>query len=291
MRNAIGSDPGSSPTAFRRVAVLHHPKIAESRPLAGRIAAWFEAHGIETWMALSWNEEDVLSALPHTDMLVVLGGDGSILRAARMAAAGGALILGINMGRVGFLSEMTPETWEARMPAILQGRFRVESRMMLRAETTVNGRTQGGHLALNDVVISRGALARVVRLRTQIDGDTLTTYVADGLIIATPTGSTAYSLAAGGPILPPDLRNILLQPIAPHLTLNRAIVLSEGARIRVHTSTDHQAILTIDGQFMFEMQDGDTVDVCASEHVSRFIRLGRPTDFYHSLMARLEPRR
>ena len=118
-------------------------------------------------------------------------------------------------------------------------------------------------------------MARVVRLRTEIDGDQLTTYVADGLIISTPTGSTAYALAVNGPILPPELRNILVVPIAPHLTLDRPIVLSEGAEVVVHVATDHQAILTVDGQFEFELKHDDIVKVEASPHQSQFIRLGK----------------
>jgi NAD+ kinase len=173
------------------------------------------------------------------------------------------------------------------MPRVLSGDYWIEERMMLRACTWRDSDLLGEHVALNDVVVSRGSLARVVRLHTNIDGDNLTTYIADGLIISTPTGSTAYALAVGGPILPPELYNILVIPIAPHLTLGRAIVLSVGSRVTVHVETDHQAILTVDGQFEFELMDGDRVEVQASPHVSRFIRLGKRTYFYHTLMARL----
>jgi NAD+ kinase len=275
---------------FRRVAVLHHPKIEETRSVAQDIHDWLIERDLEAWRGLTWDEEDVRPRIPGTDLIVVLGGDGSMLRAARMAAGDGVPIVGVNMGRLGFLSEMGPENWAERLPRVLEGKFWIESRMMLRAETWRGGQRIARHVALNDVVISRGSLARVVRLRTEIDGDQLTTYVADGLILATPTGSTAYALAVGGPVLPPELRNILVIPIAPHLTLDRAIVLSEGSTVRVHVRTDHQAILTVDGQFEFEMQDGDHIEVCASEHVSRFIRLGPRTYFYHTLLDRLEPK-
>lgn len=275
---------------FQRVAILHHPMIEASHPLAAQIAEWLDGRGIETQTALSWNEDRVRPMIPELDLLIVIGGDGSILRAARMAAGYGIPIMGVNMGRLGFLSEVTPDDWIEQFPRVWAGEYWVEERMMLRATAYRNGAVLGEHLALNDIVISRGALARLVRLSAEIDGDHLTTYAADGLIISTPTGSTAYALAAGGPILPPELRNILLQPIAPHLTLNRAIVLSEGAHIRVHVNTDHQAILTVDGQFTVEMEHEDTIDIEASDDVSRFIRLGKPTYFYHTLLARLEPR-
>jgi NAD+ kinase len=199
-------------------------------------------------------------------------------------------IIGVHMGHLGFLSELTPKTWRDLMPRVLDGDYWVEERMLLEAESWRDSTLLGKHLALNDVVISRGSLARVVHLTADIDGDLLTTYVADGLIISTPTGSTAYALAVGGPILPPELRNILVIPIAPHLSLGRAIVLSEGSTVCVRVATDHQAILTVDGQFEFELQTGDHVDVCASEHVSRFIRLGKRSYFYHTLLARLAPK-
>jgi NAD+ kinase len=136
-------------------------------------------------------------------------------------------------------------------------------------------------------VVSRGSLARLVRLPTYIDGGYLTTYLADGLIASTATGSTAYALAAGGPIVPPELKNMLLIPLAPHLSLERAIVLSQGSRVRIKVHTDHSAILTVDGQFQVELADRDWVQVVASPRVARFIRLQDRAYFYCTLMQRL----
>ncbi|MBN1311646.1 MAG: NAD(+)/NADH kinase [Anaerolineae bacterium] len=272
---------------FRQVAVLHHPKIEATHSVAREIHNWLISQGLNAWMGLTWDEEAVRPRLPNTDLIVVLGGDGSTLRVARMAADQVIPIVGVNMGRLGFLSEMDPSNWQEIMPNILAGRYWLEKRMMLRTRAWRRDQTLGEHLALNDVVISRGSLARVVRLKTQIDGDPLTTYIADGLILSTPTGSTAYSLAVGGPILPPDLHNILVIPIAPHMSLGRAIVLPEGAVIRVNVSTDHQAILTVDGQFEVDLQDGDYIDVLAGEHASNFVRTGKRDYFYHTLLARL----
>jgi NAD+ kinase len=280
---------GTAMPHFQHVAILHHPKIEESGPIAGEIQRWLAERGIESWLALTWEEDDVRPRLPGSDLIVVLGGDGSMLRAARMAAGNDIPILGVNMGRIGFLAEMGAHDWPRQLEAVFRGDYWVEPRMMLLAKTWRGEALLGEHLALNDVVISRGSLARVVRLDTLIDGDRFTTYVADGLIVSTPTGSTAYALAAGGPILPPELRNIILVPIAAHLTLDRAIVLSEGSTVCVEVRTDHQAILTVDGQFEFEMKDGDRIEVQASDHVSRFLRLGKRTYFYHTLLSRLEP--
>jgi NAD+ kinase len=278
------------PRSFRQVAVLYHPKIEATRPVAADIQRWLAGRGTQVWLESTWEEERVRSRLGGCDLVIVLGGDGSMLRTARVAAPLGMPILGVNMGRLGFLAEMTPDNWEERLPRVLAGSYWLEHRMMLRAQAWRDAHLLCEFLALNDVVISRGTLARMVRLRTEVDGARLTTYVADGLIVSTPTGSTAYALAVGGPILPPDLRNILVIPIAPHLTLDRAIVLAQGAVVGVNVGTDHEAILTVDGQFAFEIRDGDRVCVQASEHVSHFIRLGDHTYFYHMLLDRLEPK-
>lgn len=279
-----------APSSFRRVGVLHHPRIQATHPVAREIQGWLAERDVTPWLALTWDEDEVRPEMPDLDMVIVLGGDGSMLRAARMAAPHAVPIFGVNMGRLGFLTEASPENWRERLAQVLAGDYWVEQRLMLEARAYRGEELLGAFRALNDVVISRDSMARVVELRTEIDGVQLTTYVADGLIIGTPTGSTAYALAVGGPILPPDLRNILVIPIAPHLTLDRAIVLSEGARIRVGVRTDHQSILTIDGQVGQVLQHGDRIEAGASDDVSRFIRLGERTYFYHALLDRLVPK-
>lgn len=245
--------------------------------------------GRDVWLASSWDEAAVGKFIANTDLVITLGGDGSLLRAARMAASHRALLFGVNLGRLGFLSECTPDDWRGPLSRLLAGQYWVEERMMLHAETQRAGEVIGEHQALNDVVVSRGTLARVVRLNTWVDGGYLTSYYADGLIICTATGSTAYALAVGGPILPPDLKNILLIPIAPHLSMDRAVVLAQGAQVRAEIKTDHQAILTVDGQHEFDLQDGDQVLVKASPHVSRFARVRPRSYFYRTLLARLVP--
>lgn len=281
--------PAGHALALARIGVLHHPKIAESRRLANDISAALQSLGANVWLGSTWDEDAVRAQIGQLDVLVTLGGDGSMLRAARMGAPYGVPILGINLGRLGFLTEVPPNEWQSLLPHVLAGGYRIEERMMLRAESRRGEELLGMYEALNDVVVSRGSLARVVRIHTHIDGDHLTQYVADGLIVSTATGSTAYALAAGGPILPPTLKNILLIPIAPHLSMERAIVLDQGATVDMRIVTDHQAILTVDGQFEFAMLDGDSVTVKASPHVARFIRVYPPAHFYRTLMARLRP--
>ncbi len=273
--------------AFHNIGLLYHPKLAESRVMAAEILEFIESIGASAWVSSSWSEEAIQARMPYLDLVITLGGDGSLLRAARLAAAHAVPILGINMGRLGFLVDVQPAEWRDRIRQALLGDYWIEERLMLHAEHLQQGRPANVGEALNEVVVSRGQLARVVRLHTYIDGSFLTTYTADGLIIATATGSTAYALAAGGPILPPELKNFLLIPLAPHLSLERAIVLSKGVTVRVQVSTDHTAVLTVDGQFEFEVADGDELTVSASPAVGRFLRLQDKNYFYQTLMKRL----
>jgi len=272
---------------MKRIGILHHPKLPATQPVAEEMARKAEALGLTAWLGSTWDAEAVTAEIGGLDLLITLGGDGSILRAARMACRDGVPVLGVNMGRLGFLSEIQPEEWASTLARLVAGDFWIEERMMLYAEYCRGDACRGQYKALNDVVVSRGSLARIVRLETDIDGSDLTTYAADGLIVSTATGSTAYALAAGGPILPPELKNILLIPIAAHLSMSRAIVLAQGAKVRIKIHTDHQAILTVDGQFEYELLDGDWVSVQASRYAGRFLRFQDRTYFYRTLMDRL----
>jgi len=255
--------------------------------MAAEILEFIESMGVSAWVSSSWDEAVIKDRLQQSDLLITLGGDGSLLRATRLAAGHTIPILGINMGRLGFLVEVQPAEWPERIEQTLRGDYWLESRRMVHAEHARQGQVVNVFDALNEIVIGRGQLARVVRLHTYIDGGYLTTYTADGLIISTATGSTAYALAAGGPILPPELENFLLIPLAPHLSLERAIVLSRGVIVRVQISTDHTSILTVDGQLEIELNDGDEVTMSAGASVGRFVRLQEKNYFYRTLMQRL----
>ena len=273
---------------MKNAGLLHHPKLPGSLVLAQELARYLEERGVSPWLCSAWDEDEIACHVDALDFLITLGGDGTILRAARIAAEHSVPILGLNLGRVGFLAEMEREDWPEKLTLVLEGKYWLEERMMLQAELRRQGdATPWSGEALNEFVVGRGTLARIVRLSTYIDGEYLTTYAADGLIVATATGSTAYALAVGGPILPPKLKNILLIPIAPHLCLDRAVVLSQGVRVEVQVSTDHRAILTVDGQFDVELMDADRVVITASPHVCRFIRTQDKVYFYRTLVERL----
>ncbi len=274
-----------------RVGILHHPRKPESQTLAEEMAVVLRERGCEAWLASAWDEEHVIPQLSGLNLLITLGGDGTILRAARMAARFDVPILGVKMGRLGFLAEIQPEHWQEPLERVLTGEFWLEERMML-AVTVHHRASERPHHhhyeALNDVVVSRGKLARIVRIATYLDGGYLTTFAADGVIVATATGSTGYALACGGPILPPELKNMLVIPIAPHLSLNRAIVLAQGTTVKMHVQSDHETILTIDGQFRVDLDNQDLVEVTSSPHLAHFVRLRDRNYFYRELMDRLQ---
>jgi NAD+ kinase len=283
----MSPQPGAVELAFAKVGLLYHPKLAESRVMAAEILEFVESLGVSAWVSSSWDEASVKEHLSTQDLLIVLGGDGSLLRAARLVTQHNIPILGINMGRLGFLAEVQPAEWQQCVHQTLFGDYWVEERMMLHAQHRRDSQVIHTYEALNEIVIGRGQFARVIRLSSYIDGSFLTTYTADGLIVATATGSTAYALAAGGPILPPEMENFLLIPLAPHLSLDRAVILPKGVTVQVQISTDHTAALTIDGQFEIELADEDEIIITAAPNVSRFVRLQEKSYFYKTLIQRL----
>jgi NAD+ kinase len=267
---------------------LTHPKLPRSPVLAQQWSAEFDALGARTSIISAWDEAAIAASLDGVDLAITLGGDGTILRAARLCASVGVPILGINLGRVGFMSELRPEEFSAR--ALLDDACWIEERMMLHATFSRGGSERGTYEALNEVVVGRGKLARVIRLATYIDNSYLTTFVSDGAIVATATGSTAYVSAAGGPILAPEVKTLVLVPIAPYLSPVRSLVLPEGSCVLLRLKADHRSILTIDGQIDIELEDGDEIQVQASAHTARFARFQPRTYFYRTLVERLGER-
>lgn len=269
------------------IGILHQPRIPETAAMAREIQAWLAAQGIAAWAGSTWDEEAVNGNMGQFNLLIVLGGDGSTLRAARLSVPHGVPIFGINMGRVGFLSEAQLDNWQEKLGKVLRGEYWLERRLMLYAALERNGRILNTLTALNDIVVGRGRQARVLRLTLYVDGDHVTRYTADALIVATPTGSTAYSMAAGGPLLPPQLQNFVVVPVAAHLSLDRALVLHEEAEIAIVVQMDHEASLMADGQDGISMEDGDKVIVRKHDHYCSFVRVESSGYFYRRLMRRL----
>lgn len=278
---------------FHRTGILAHPRRPQTAPVASDIAARLRARGLQTWVRDVWTEEDVRAEVADSDLVVAIGGDGAMLHAARVCATAQVPVLGVNMGNLGFLTEIDdPGDCARHIDQVLAGDYWLEQRMMIRAQVLRDGSVVAAEDGLNDVVISRNRVTTTVRLQVYIDGDWTTTYTADALVIATATGSTAYALAAGGPILPPELLNILVIPIAPHLSMARPIVLSQGAVVDVFPASGDQgpALLSVDGRVVRALEPDEQLRVQASAHISRFVRMRDRNYFYRSLLDRLEPR-
>jgi NAD+ kinase len=270
--------------SLRNIVIASHPEIPDAIPWSAKIESFLLSNGLNVQSGSVYNHSIRARIENKTaDLLIALGGDGTMLRAGHLCAPYDIPILGINLGKFGFLTEIKLDQWEEALTRMLANEYWLERRMMLRAEHLRGGNHLGNWIVLNEVVISRGKIVRPVRLDTSVDGRYLTTYVADALIAATPTGSTAYALAVGGPILPPDLRNILLIAVAPHLSIDRAIVLSEGSSVSVTVHTDHQAVISIDGHNPIDLENGDSVNIRASNHTVQFVRIQDPGYFYRNL--------
>lgn len=270
--------------SIHKVAIIGTPNLPDVEKESVAIAAFLNQKGIEAEHGFLYDEAMYRRVKQgEFDLLVALGGDGTMLRAGHLGGPSGVPILGINLGRFGFLTEIAQDQWEEFLQRMIAGDYWLERRMMLCAEQWRADAMLGKWDVLNEVVISRGQIIRPVHVTAHVDGRYLTTYVADALIAATPTGSTAYALAAGGPILPPELRNILLVPVAPHLSLDRAIVLAEGSSVSITVNVDHQAVFSVDGQAPIGLTNDDRVHVYASPHEVKFIRFQDPGYFYRNL--------
>jgi NAD+ kinase len=278
---------------LQNIGVLAHPHRPSTAPLAERVAQSLQARGIDSWVRTAWNAVNAQPLVEHSDLVIAIGGDGSMLRTARVCAPYGVPILGINMGHLGFLTEIIPEVWEMAIDRLIDGDYWLEERMMIQCEVWHQDECVTTEDALNDVVISRGAVAKSVHLESYINDHWTTTYNADGLIIATPTGSTAYALAVGGPILPPELKNILMIPVAPHLSMDRPLVLAQESVVKVIVaprSFEPEVVVTVDGELVGSMNTHDYITVRASDQSSLFVRLRESNYFFRSILDRLEPR-
>lgn len=221
------------------------------------------------------------------DAVVVVGGDGAVLRAARALTQDTTPLLCVNVGRLGFLTEVNHDALEKALTRLLAGEFHVEERMMLKARLTRKGEVFADVVALNDVVINRGTFARIIRIEATVDGELVFDYSGDGLIVATPTGSTGYSLSAGGPIVNPRIDAVILTPICPHALASRSVVVHADEEVVVRVTASHADIMvTVDGQVGFSIAPGDVVRIGRAPRPVRLVRFGRDR-FYRELRERL----
>lgn len=279
--------------AIARVGLVGKHGLTAASSVLGELARWLEARGIAVVFETDTanlagvpppRERVTRDELPHRcDLVVVLGGDGTLIgMAGRIAASGADVpILGVNYGSLGFLTEITlPEVFDA-LEAVLAGRASVTSRAMLSARTVREGATFADAVVLNDIVITKAALSRMIAIAVTVDGAAVTTVRADGLIVASPTGSTAYNLAAGGPIVHPSVDAILLTPIAPHTLTNRPIVIPAASQVQVDPVMEDQdeVFVTFDGQAGFPLRPGDRVQIQRAPRPIRIVRSAQRTYF------------
>jgi len=263
-------------TPVRRIGFAFNPTIPAAAILNERAGKWLDSRGVAHWAAPAADRPTLHQELPTSDILVVIGGDGTFLRGARAVIEDDVPMLGINVGKVGFLSKVEASELERVLGQLLAGEFTIENRMALEGRIVHadgDATDVGRLLALNDVVVARGSLARVVRLDVSIDSSHLATFVADGLVVASPTGSTGYSFSAGGPILDPTARNLVVTPIAGYLTTIRSVVVGPSVTVTCRVLDAHEALVSIDGREDLPISVGDTVEVRA---IDRPIRLVEP---------------
>jgi len=270
---------------LKKVGVFVHSRWSAALQLADRVQSILGAEGCDVWQTSDWDDTTVAEQTPGTDLLICLGGDGTVLRAARTVVPHPVPILGVNMGRLGFLTEVHPGELLDRLGDVLEGRCRIEERTMLQAQVPSWGAT---HHALNDVIVGRASVGRPLYVETAVDGVRLAIHRCDAVIVATATGSTAYSLSAGGPILHPQAPELLLTPVAPHLGSARPVVLPRDTVIDLTVTADKEAVVSVDGQIDRPLASGDSVSVCRSAHTARFVRFSKPQDYYAVLAEKLD---
>ena len=274
---------------MKRIGILYHPMIEAAHTLAEELQDFLTARGVSVWLCSAWEVEQAKAQVSDTDLILSIGGDGTILRAAQVAIPGQTPITGINLGKLGFMTELSAEEAKDKLPALLEGKGWLDERAMLEAELrATESEPPRTFYALNDVVVARGAIARVVYVEASIDGEPLTTYKADGVIVATATGSTGYSLAAGGPILHPQAKEFLLLPILPHLSSSYTMVLPATAVVGLRLTTAPQATLSIDGHINLPLNSGAVITIRHSSNTSRFLRIHPEAAFYGSLEQKLK---
>lgn len=271
---------------MKKVGFFVHSRWSKARALTDDVTAYLLANGVDTvWRSSDWDDEKLAENLPGTDMLFCLGGDGTVLRAARTVVPNPVPIVGVNMGRLGFLAEVRPDELMDRLPDILAGRYRLEERAMLQAQIPSWGVT---YHALNDVVVGRQTVSRPIYVDVAVDGARVAIHRCDAIIVASATGSTAYSLSAGGPILHPESKEIVLTAVSPHMAAARPLVLPPDVTVELTVSADKEAVVSIDGQVDRDLGTAENVSVCRSPHVTRFVRFSKPEDYYAMLAERLD---
>jgi NAD+ kinase len=263
----------------QRIAITHNPHVEGAFELAQQLRDDVLALGREAWIA---DDYDSASSFSGAELVICLGGDGTVLHCARLLIGTPTVILGVNLGRLGFLTEFDAPQVRENLSEVLSGAGRIEERTLLNC--TVEDET---YPALNDVVIGRATLSRAIQLAVDVEGIRIADYRCDGVIVASATGSTAYALSVGGPILAPESSDVIVVPVAPHLAAQHAVVLPRSETVRVTLEPAQEAVLSVDGQHDITLTEGDSVVISVSDERARFLRLKPRSDFYVRMAAQL----
>jgi NAD+ kinase len=274
---------------MNKVGVLYHPMVEAAFIKAKQLQDFLVANGISVWLCSAWEGEKTKAQLNDTDLILSVGGDGTILRSAQAVVPRATPITGINLGNLGFMTELSADEALEYLPSLLAGEGWIDERAMLEAELSATEQEPPRIFhALNDIVVARGSVVRLVRVEASIDSQYLATYKADGVLVATATGSTGYSLAAGGPILNPQSKDFLLVPITPHLSSAYKLVLPSKTVVQLRVVAAHQSMLSIDGHINLPLADGASITVKHSPNTVRFLRIHPEDSFYRSLEQKLK---
>ena len=278
-----------TPFVPKNILLLPNAAVPKASLLADRISACLKTQAVDhNIFCYDYEHPTQVPHIDGHDLVIVIGGDGTLLRAGHLCAPLDIPLLGVQAGRLGFLVELNENDIEKNLQRLLNADYHLERRMMLQAEFLENGDVKQRWDVINEALISRGRDARPIEVRVDLNEGYMMSYIADGLIVATATGSTAYALAAGGPILPPELRNMLVLPIAPHLSLDRAVVLAEGAVVNLRAISDFEVVLSVDGTTPISIGPENSIRVTANKKSLLMARFGEPNYFYRDLAAILQ---
>jgi len=274
---------------MKKIGILYHPKKEKALPFAEIIEKQLDARGVTVWKCSAWDSAEARELVDGTELILTIGGDGTILRAVQTVVPEPVPVTGINLGNLGFMTELSIDEAEEKLDDILAGKGWIDERHLL--ETVIangDGRLPEKYYGLNDVVVARGEIARVIHVQVRINDEILTTCKADGVIVASATGSTGYALAANGPILYPQSKDLLLVPVAPHLSSAYALVLPDSAVITLSLQKFDTATLSIDGHINAPLDSKVNIKVKLSRHTVRFLRIHPENQFYSSLEWKLK---
>jgi NAD+ kinase len=273
---------------LKKIGILYHPKVEATHVTSSELEAVLKAEGLAVWRCSAWEPEEIAPDLPGTDLVVTVGGDGTILRAIQVVAEAKVLVIGVNLGKLGFMTELTVPEAADKLRTVIAGEGWIDERTMLEATFVSTQREPRTCHALNDIVVARGGIARIIRVAAAIDGTPYTVFKVDAVIAATATGSTGYSLAAGGPVIYPQSPDFLLTPVAPHLSTSFPVIVSGQSTAFLRVETYQEATYSVDGHINDVLNDGDTITIRTSPLTARFLRLQPREAYFATLAAKLK---